>query len=263
MNYKTADVSEQQLEDLIRTHAGMIEEGLVYVDHQRRTADGRLDVLMADSGGKENRKALVVAELKIDEDDGMLLQGLDYYDYVSSHVETYARLYKDKSIDPTKEVRLFLIAPSFSQTLINWCKWISAPISLFTFTCLKFDGQDEITPVFSEQTIPTPPPIIDVPTSAEHLDYITDDTVRGQAAGFLHEIENWKPGSVISKDPISFGISIKVNGRVFAYLVPRRKAYRIETYNAENKWTPYLVKSEDDLANVKKIAQAAMERKVK
>ena len=91
MNYKIADVSEQELEDLIRTHAGMIgEEGLVYVDHQRPTAGGRLDVLMADSG-----KSLVVAELKIVEDDGMLLQGLDYYDYVSAHVETYARLYKE------------------------------------------------------------------------------------------------------------------------------------------------------------------------
>jgi len=123
----------------------MVEEGLVYVDHQRQTIGGRLDVLMVDSG-----KSLVVAELKIVENDGMLLQGLDYYDYVSTHVETYARLYRDHSIDPTKEVRLFLIAPSFSQTLINRSKWLNVPISLFSFNCLKFDGEDEIIPIFSE-----------------------------------------------------------------------------------------------------------------
>jgi hypothetical protein len=105
----------------------LIEEGLVYLDHQNAAAGGRLDVLMVDSG-----KSLVVAKLKVTQDDGMLLQGLDYYDYVSNHAESYARLYKTHSIDPTEQVRLFLIAPLFSQTLVNRCKWLDIPISLFT-----------------------------------------------------------------------------------------------------------------------------------
>lgn len=37
--YKKTDVSEAGLEDLVRRHSGLIEEGLVYVDHQK--ADGR------------------------------------------------------------------------------------------------------------------------------------------------------------------------------------------------------------------------------
>ena len=69
--YTKTDVSERELEDLVRCSAGLIEEGLVYVDHQKPTAGGRLDVLMVDSG-----KSLVVAELKVTQDDGMLLQGL-------------------------------------------------------------------------------------------------------------------------------------------------------------------------------------------
>ena len=68
------------------------------------------------------------------------------------------------------------------------------PISLFTFNCLKFDGQDEIIPIFSEQTIPTPPPIIEIPTIEDHLDYITDGAARSKVRAFLEEIENWKPG---------------------------------------------------------------------
>ena len=79
--YRKADVSEQELEDIVRRNTGLIEEGLVYVDHQKPAAGGRLDVLMVDSG-----KSLVVAELKVTQDDGMLLQGLDYYDYASTHV---------------------------------------------------------------------------------------------------------------------------------------------------------------------------------
>jgi hypothetical protein len=149
-NYTKADVSEQELEDLVRRHTRYIEEGLVYIDHQKSTLGGRLDVLMVDSG-----KALVVAELKIIQDDGMLLQGVDYCDYVSTHAESFARLYKDHSIDPTQPVRLCLIAQSFSPTLVNRCKWLDLPISLFTFNCLKFDGEGDIVPIFSEQEIPT------------------------------------------------------------------------------------------------------------
>lgn len=148
--YQQIDVSEQLLEDLVRQNADLIEEGLVYVHHQQITGSGRLDVLLADSG-----HSLVLAELKVVEDDGMLLQGLDYYDYVSSHVEAIARLYGKFSIDPTQSVRLFLIAPSFSQSLISRCKWIDVPISLFTYKCIKLEGSDEIIPVFSEQTIPS------------------------------------------------------------------------------------------------------------
>jgi hypothetical protein len=255
--YSKTNVSEAVLEDLIRTHAGMIgDEGLVYVDHQRRTVGGRWDVLMVDSG-----QSLVVAELKIVEDDGMLFQGLDYYDFVSSHVETYARLYKDKAIDPTKEVRLFLIAPSFSQVLTNRCKWLDVPTSLFTFNCLKFDDSDEIIPIFSEHNIPTPPPIVEpIIGIDEHLAYITDSIAREKASSLLEEIKSWRQGS-ISIDSIKYDISIKVNGRVFAYLNPRRKFFLISTYNDEDEWTAFQIKNDEDLLNAKTLTKLAMERK--
>jgi RecB family endonuclease NucS len=40
--YTKADVSEQELEDLVRRNAELIEEGLVYVDHQKQAVDGEL-----------------------------------------------------------------------------------------------------------------------------------------------------------------------------------------------------------------------------
>ena len=173
--YTKADVSEQELEDIIRRNADLIEEGLVYVDHQKQAAGGRLDVLMVDSG-----KSLVVAELKVVQDDGMLLQGVDYYDYVSACVESFARLYKDHLIDPTQQVRLFLIAPSFSQTLVNRCKWLDLPVSLFTFNCLQFEGEGDIVPIFFEQQIPTPPEPVEIIHIDDHLAYITDSGVRAK-----------------------------------------------------------------------------------
>ncbi|MEX2287820.1 MAG: hypothetical protein WD648_12070 [Planctomycetaceae bacterium] len=255
--YVKTDVSEQRLEELVRRHAGMIEKDLVYVDHQKSAAGGRLDVLLVDSG-----KSLVVAELKVVQDDGMLLQGVDYYDYVSSHVEAFARLYKPHDIDPTQQVRLFLIAPSFSQTLVNRCKWIDLPVYLFTFQCLQFEGDDDLVPIFAEHTIPTPPEVLEVRTLDEHLKYITDLNVRGKVSALLDEIKNWKAGS-ISLDAIKYAISIKVNGRVFAYLSPRRQHYVLATFNAEEEWTDYSIKDDDDLAQVKDIMRATMERRAR
>jgi hypothetical protein len=253
-SYKKVEVSEAALEDLVRQHAAKIEEGLAYVDHQKSAAGGRLDVLLVDSG-----KSLVVAELKVVQDDGMLLQGLDYYDYVSTHIEAFARLYKSQGIDPTQQVRFFLIAPSFSQATVNRCKWIDAPISLFTYHCLKFEGDDDLVPVFAEHPIPTPPEIVEVTHPDAHLNYVTDLDVRSKVSALLDEIKNWKPGN-ISLDAIKYAISMKVKGRVFAYFYPRRKHYLLATYNAEEEWTEYAIKDDDDLAKVKPIVRAAMER---
>jgi len=255
--YKKKDVSEQQLEDLVRRHAGMVEEGLAYVDHQKLAAGGRLDVLMMDSG-----KSLVVAELKVVQDDGMLMQGVDYYDYVSTHVEAFARLYGVHGIDPTQQVRLFLIAPSFSQTLINRCKWLDLPISLFTFHCMEFEGEDDLVPIFAEQSIPTPQEVVEVRNPNDHLGYITDAQVRAKASSLLEEVKNWKPGS-ISLDAVKSAISIKVNNRVFAYFYPRRQHYLLATYNDQDEWMTYSIKDDDDLDKVKAIMLKAVERRVR
>ena len=255
--YTKADVKENKLEDLVLLYAGSIEKDLVYVDHQKQTAGGRLDVLMVDSN-----KALVVAELKIIEDDEMLFQGLDYYDYVTTHVESFARLYKHHSIDPERPVRLLLIAPSFTQTLVTRCKWLDVPISLFAYKCLRFDGDEDVVPIFMEREIPTPPVPPKSSTLDDQFNYITDTTVRGKVISLLDEIKNWKLGHV-TLDPIKDAISLKVNGRVFGYLYTRRQHFIIGTYDADNEWSVYAVKSDDDLDTARTKVKESMVRKMK
>ena len=114
IKYKSIDISEKELEDLIRRYTNQIEEDLQYIDHQRFTDRGPLDMLFVDSG-----KSLVVAELKVVEDDGMLTQGIDYYDYISRNLEGICNSYRDFKIDRRQDVRLILIAPSFSVYLLN------------------------------------------------------------------------------------------------------------------------------------------------
>ena len=262
-SYTKVNIPEQQLEELVRQNPGLIEEGLVYVDHQKRAAGGRLDVLLVDSG-----KSLIVAELKVVEDDDMLVQGLDYYDYVSTNVESFARLYNphlksfSTEIDPTQPVRLFLVAPDFSQTLVNRCRWLDLQIGLFTFSCLKFPDREELVPIFTEREVPTLSEPPEVRSRDDIFEYITDTTVRTQAESLLDEVKNWKPGC-ISLDPTKEAISMKVNNRVFAYLWAARKHYVISTYNADDEWKQYPVKGEEDLANIKSMMREAMERRGK
>ena len=247
------DISEAQLESLIRLHPYLVEPELKYVDHQKIVSGGRLDVLLVDSG-----KSFVVAELKVVQDDGMLLQAIDYYDYVATHIEAFARLYKDHGIDPTKPVRLVLIAPSFSQSLVNRCKWIDAPISLFTYQCLQFEDDCDLVPIFTEQPIPSQPPTITIAKLEDHLAYITDQNVRTEAQKLLDDIKTWKVGKV-TLDAIRGAISIKVNNRVFAYFHPRRKHYVLSTYSPDEVWTDYPVKNAEDLEKVIPIARASLE----
>ncbi len=49
-HYAKVDISETKLEDLIRRSPQLVEEDLVYIDHQFFTSRGPLDVLFKDAG---------------------------------------------------------------------------------------------------------------------------------------------------------------------------------------------------------------------
>lgn len=253
--YKVVEISEKELEDSLRKAPDLIEDGLRYVDHQRRTERGPLDVLFVDSGN-----ALVVAELKVSEDDGMLVQGIDYYDYVASNVEGLARAYKQHKIDATQKPRLFLVAPSFSVSVLNRCKWLDIPVSLFSFQCIAFeDAPGEAVPVFKELTAPSRQQPVEVYTIEQRLNYITDKKARKTVEDLLEEIKDWDRESILI-EAIKYAISIKVSGRLFAYVEPRRRYFVIQTYDSEDKWSSFPVQQREDLDELKILLKTNYEK---
>lgn len=253
--YKAVEVSEKELEELVRKNPDLIEEGLRYVDHQVRTERGPLDVLLVDSGN-----ALVVAELKVTEDDGMLVQGIDYFDYVARNIEAFARAYKEKGIDPTQEPRLFLIAPSLSSALLARCKWIDISLSLFSYKCLLFnDGNNDIVPVFSEVVFPSRLEPVEIPTIEKHLHYITEGAVRMIASQFLEELQQWDKDNILI-EAIKYEISIKVSGRVFMTLSTQRKRFLVWTYDDEGEWTRFPIQQDEDLNEIKPLLKSNYEK---
>ena len=259
--YRKKELTEKELEDKIRQVPYLIESGLTFLTQQRRTSRGPLDLLMLDDG-----KALVVAELKTFQDESMLWQGLDYYDYVATHIEALARSYPDHPIDVAQKPRLFLIAPSFSQPTVTRCKWLDLPISLFQWQCLTLlsnEGrEEEDILLFSEVQIPARPAPEEPYSIERSLSYISDNQVRDFAAAFLKEVKAWND-QLVRLDPISWGISLKVAGRVFAYLAPTRKAFTVSYYDESGTWTNYKVTNADSLEEAKRVAKQSFELKMK
>lgn len=246
-HYERKNISETELEDKIRQHPDLIEEGLVFIDRQKKTTRGPLDLLLLDS-----KKTLIVAELKIAEDDDMLMQALDYYDYISNHVDTVARIYQKHNIDVGQTPRLMLIAPSFSQLLINRCKWITEDIqiSLYSFQYIEFNEGKKETVVYMPVEIKPPVSIEKEPPSVdEQINYIMSSEVKKIAKKILDEIQNWDTAN-ISISRKQWGASIKLSGGVIAYWEPRKTFIRVSTYDKDGKWVSSNISEEEEYKNV-------------
>lgn len=173
LEYTRGELLEKELEDRIIKYPHLIESKLQYLEHQRHTSSGRLDVLFVDGNG-----SIVVAELKVVEDPYMLFQALDYFDFVAEKIEGFARLYSNYDVDIEKYPRIMLIAPSFSHIMINRCRWLNPDIqiSLFIYQYLSFSDNKEDTLVFIPQEISVPPPILPkAPELNELLTYINKE----------------------------------------------------------------------------------------
>lgn len=207
LEYEPKDITEDELELKIVSSPHLIEPGLRFVASQRRAGRGPLDLLLLDSGN-----ALVVSELKVHKRDDMLFQGLDYYDYVYSNLERLALAYEAKGfkIDPSQDLRLMLIAPDFSQSLINRCKWLRLKIDLYRYRVLTVRKGGEVMGElidFLPVEIPSIPEREEVYTEAKHLGYITVPELRKVAKDFLSEVKGW---GGVRLDAIKYAISMKV-----------------------------------------------------
>lgn len=250
-----SELSESDLEFIIREQPHLIEPGLRFVASQRKAGRGPLDLLLVDSGN-----ALVVAELKVVRSDEMLLQALDYFDYVYSNLERLALAYEVKGIkiDPYQEPRIMLIAPDFSQLLMNRCKWLKCRIDLYRFRYLVVKkGGEKIGKLidFIPVEIPSIPEREEVYTKPKILDYITISELRKTANDFLNEIKKWESVRI---DPVKGALSIKIKKDVFVYLYPLRDGFHIYGYLSGHEWQHLTtVKSPEDLEEAISVSKQA------
>lgn len=98
---------------MVVNEINMVEKGLTVICSNVPITDKTtLDVLCHDSNGQ-----LVILQLNVEEDDAMLLQGLESFDYVDKFKSFLKATYNKHKIDDKEKPRLILIAPSFSDAV--------------------------------------------------------------------------------------------------------------------------------------------------
>ncbi|NWG11009.1 hypothetical protein HXY33_04570 [Candidatus Bathyarchaeota archaeon] len=105
--------SNQELQQMITDNMSMVEKDLTLICNNVPINDRTtLDVLCHDGNGQ-----LVIAQLSVNEDDLMLLYGIQSLDYVNKFKSFLKATYNKHKIDDKENPRLILIAPSFSDAL--------------------------------------------------------------------------------------------------------------------------------------------------
>src|SRR6267142_305949 len=128
--FKRLEISEERdLENLVVKDPESIENGLTYLAHQREANRKFIDVLAVDADG-----VLTVIELKVGEDDEMLLQAIEYYDYVSSNRDRLAKEYEKRvKIVTAEDPRIILVASGFSERLTRAVRYFEPSTMLMEY----------------------------------------------------------------------------------------------------------------------------------
>jgi len=105
--------SNQELEQMVTQEISQVSKDLTVICNNVAINDKTtLDILCHDSNGQ-----LVIVQLSINEDDIMLLHGIQSLDYVDKFKTFLKATYNKHKIDDKEQSRLVLIAPNFSDAL--------------------------------------------------------------------------------------------------------------------------------------------------
>ncbi len=220
--------SEAALEQLVLADPGNLEEGLSVLDNQVAAGSGFIDILAVDSSDK----SLVIVELKKEESDRMLVQTLEYYDFVRENIERFASAYRHKhEIDAQAEPRIILVAHSFSESLQVSAKYVNAPVSLYQYEYLQAGDQRGL--YLTEVPISSPREFKRRRKSPqEHLEHIADAKIRALCADVMKRIMDLDPANITIKG-LRGRIAFKHGGRNLANVHPRQTYFYL---NWRGRW---------------------------
>ncbi len=221
LKIKSVTIGERdELEPILVANPDIVEEGLRIISHQQQTKTGPLDILGVDSEG-----TLVVIELKNEAAEGHLDQGLRYYDWCRTNLAWIAEAYKEFGINLKSLPRLFLIAPSFTDTVKQIAKYVAVGVDLRLLEYHAVENEKGEKGLICRELDfgqpPEPPRIISLAEKAKHFE---DTKVRKLWESILAELS--KQG--IEVKPVS-GLSVTLwyKGKRFMWMAPRKRFSRL------------------------------------
>jgi hypothetical protein len=140
--------SRQEFEQMITSEISKVEKDLTLICSNIAINDKTtLDILCHDNNGQ-----LVIVQLSINEDDFMLLQGIQSLDYIDKFKAFLKATYNKHKIDDKENPRLILIAPSFSDALRHAVEGMKGiRIDLYEWEYLKLGDHKglRLQPIFT------------------------------------------------------------------------------------------------------------------
>ena len=227
----------RELEPLVLATLSEVETGLVALDNQLSAGDsGRPDVLASDSEG-----ALVILELKsVQATDAALSQVLRYYEWFNRNSGMVSRVFPN--VNPQCNIRLFIVAPDFSDDLLRLSKYIDLEISLIRCTPLRDSVSQELGIVYelidNERRDDGPSAFRSL---EDIVNNISDLGVKSEFQKVLEELKSKGVDLVPYKGGKYLWIECRYNGEDIGYLQTRKKFFRSQHYNSESEeyiWPP-------------------------
>jgi len=221
---------ESDLRAMLANNPNAIEEGLGVLKQEYPTESGPVDLLCVDYEGR-----LCIGEIKLGEDNIMLLQALRYYDWVYSNRDRIDEMFRNNRIDISKEPKIILIARDFSETLIKSAKYVEPRVDLYTYKYLQTSTTGErgllLIPVTVEEPEAPPEPF---PTLEDYKNHVTDPDVNKILEEFLGKLQNMSEG--IRLNPTKNFISVYYLGKRMSVIQTRRTFFNVYLTRG-SEWT--------------------------
>jgi len=217
---KISPRTERELEEIVRKHPDQLEDDLTYLDHQIMVGKGFMDVLCVDDKGVP-----VVIELKMGDDEGILMQALRYYDIVYRDRDRLVRQYSSRAkFSLEEDPRIVLVAPRFSEEVVKAARYVKPEIKLLEYEYLKSKSGDKglnvkEVPIEAEEGYSPPVPVEKI------VSYINSPKLRELCKQVVQEILDL--GEDID-EPRGAGetvIRIRYRGRRLADISTRRSFF--------------------------------------
>jgi len=130
--------NEKELQQIIISELHTIEKDLTVICTGVRIDDKTiLDILCHDQNGQ-----LVVLQLAMNRDDNIAFEGLRCLEYIERVKGLLMATYNNTKINIAEKPRLIIVAPSFSETMLNLVKYINGvKIDLYEWEYLKISDK--------------------------------------------------------------------------------------------------------------------------
>jgi hypothetical protein len=232
--------SEGHLEDLLSSDPTNIEPGMRLLARQWNTRRGPLDMLLLDQDGR-----VVVAELKLDEDDEMLMQGLDYLAWVNENLDSVALAFPKSEVAVKKSPRLILIARGFSDLLRARARYLKEDMQPTLLAYRAIQHAEEPLVVLQEiQVGDLPRARPGPPRETEHREYLVGDELR---ALWDKATELFKSlSSEVMPSPTNTYLGFKHRGHIIGSLYSCKRHFWVLYYSRRGEWGWHLKISKEE-----------------